>query len=345
MLESFTETFFLLFQYLCNPFTSVGQLRIGNTHFFHQISDQFVEEWLGLTQFVAMPQSAAGNTTQYITTTLITRNDAVDNQEACTTNMIGDDFQRVIVQICATGFACSGFDQVLESIDFVVGMHMLQYRCDAFQAHTRVNAWFWQWMQNALLIFIELHENQVPYFDETVTVFVWRAWRTTPNFWAVIIENFAARTAWTCVSHLPEIIGCVACAFVIADTDNALNWHTDLIFPDVVGFVVFLVDRDRQFFFWQAISHCQQFPRIVDRIAFEVIAKREVTQHFKESVVARGIAYVFQIVVLTTCAHAALRRRCATVAALVLTQEHVFKLHHTGVGKQQSRIVTWYQAR
>ena len=39
-----------------------------------------------------MTQSAARNTAQYITSTFIARDDAVDNQKARATDVVGDDF-------------------------------------------------------------------------------------------------------------------------------------------------------------------------------------------------------------------------------------------------------------
>ena len=60
---------------------------------------------------------------------------------------------------------------------------------------------------------------------------------------------------------------------------------------------------------------------------------------------ACGIANVFEIVVLAASAYAALRRRCPAVAAFIVTEKHVFELHHAGVGKQQRRIIAWHQRR
>jgi hypothetical protein len=39
---------------------------------------------------------------------------------------------------------------------------------------------------------------------------------------------------------------------------------------------------------------------------FEVVAEAEVTQHFEEGVVARGVTDVFQVVVFTARTHATL---------------------------------------
>ena len=82
----------------------------------------------------------------------------------------------------------------------------------------------------------------------------------------------------------------------------------------------------------------------MDRVAFEVVAEGEVAHHFKEGVVAGGVADIFQIVVLAACPHAFLRGGGAVVGTFVKAEEHVFKLVHTGVGKQQRRVVVRHEA-
>ncbi len=78
--------------------------------------------------------------------------------------------------------------------------------------------------------------------------------------------------------------------------------------------------------------------------ALKIIAKTEISQHLKKRMMASGVTDIFQIVVLAAGAHAALRRRGTGVAALVLSEKHVFKLHHARVGKQQGGIIARYQA-
>ncbi len=57
----------------------------------------------------------------------------------------------------------------------------------------------------------------------------------------------------------------------------------------------------------------------------------------------RGVADVFKIVVFSARAHAALRRGRPCVITFVLTEEHIFKLVHPGVSKQQRWIVIRYE--
>ena len=66
----------------------------------------------------------------------------------------------------------------------------------------------------------------------------------------------------------------------------------------------------------------------------EVVTEAEIAEHFKEGVMPRGIAYIFEIVMLSTCAYAALRGRCALVSALLFTKKDVLELHHTAIGEE-----------
>ena len=56
-------------------------------------------------------------------------------------------------------------------------------------------------------------------------------------------------------------------------------------------------------------------------------------------------AYVLEVIVLTTSAHAFLRGGCSRVVAFLQAQEHVFELIHPGVGEQQSAIVRRNEGR
>jgi hypothetical protein len=81
----------------------------------------------------------------------------------------------------------------------------------------------------------------------------------------------------------------------------------------------------------------------VNGIFFEVIPETEVPQHFKESVMAGGVADLVKVIVFAAGPHAALRTDGTGVTALLGTEEHILELHHAGIGEQQSRIITWNQ--
>ncbi len=165
------------------------------------------------------------------------------------------------------------------------------------------------------VVAVELHEHVVPDLDVAVAVFVGRSRRAAGDLRAVVVEDLGARAARAGVAHHPEVVGRVARALVVADADDALGRHADFLVPDVVGLVVLGVDGDPELVGRQLVDLGQQLPGVVDRVALEVVAEREVAQHLEERVVARGVADVLEVVVLAAGAHAALRGGGARVRA------------------------------
>ena len=123
-------------------------------------------------------------------------------------------------------------DQVLEQVDLVVAVHVLQHRGQALQAHAGIHARRRQRLQAAVGLAVELHEHQVPDLDEAVAILVGRTRRATGDVRAVVVEDFGARSARAGVGHLPEVVGGVRRALVVADADDALWRQADLLVPD-----------------------------------------------------------------------------------------------------------------
>ena len=233
----------------------------------------------------------------------------------------------------------------MEQVDFVVAVDVLHHGRHALQAHAGIDGRLGQRVHIALFVAVELHEHAVPNFNPAVAVFFRAAGNAAPDFFAVVVENFGTRAAGAGVAHLPEVVGRVFCAFVVADADDALGRHTDFVQPNVVGLVVFGIYGRQEFFFGdvQPFGGSEEFPSEVDRVAFEVVAEGKVAHHFEEGVVAGGVADVFQVVVFAAGADAFLRGGGAVVWAFVEAEEYVFKLVHTGVGKQQRRVVVRHE--
>jgi len=109
--QGFAETFLFLLQHLLDAGCGIGQFRIGIAHHIHQILDQLVEERLGLAQLVAVAQCAAHDAAQHIAAPFAAGDDAVDHQERTGADMVGDDFERIVGQVHATGFTRSRNNQ------------------------------------------------------------------------------------------------------------------------------------------------------------------------------------------------------------------------------------------
>ena len=125
---------------------------------------------------------------------------------------------------------------------------------------------------------------------------------------------------------------------ILAPTDAALG-QADHFFPDTVSFVIILKDRNPEFFLVQFDDLGEKFPGQPDGLFLEVVSEREVAEHFKEGVVAGGVADVFQVVVLAAGPHATLGCDGPHIVALLFAHEHPFELDHAGIGEQQGGII------
>src|SRR5260363_214274 len=111
----------------------------------------------------------------------------------------------------------------------------------------------WERRERAVGAAVVLHKNEIPYLDIAVAIGVWRTGRPARNMRAVIVKNFRARPARPGFGHLPEVVGTVARAFMVADPHNARGGHADLLLPDGVRLIVFVIDRYPQFFWRQPV--------------------------------------------------------------------------------------------
>src|ERR1044071_4127542 len=82
-----------------------------------------------------------------------------------------------------------------------------------------------------------------------------------------------------------------------------------------------------------------ELPPKADRIALEVVAEGEIAEHLEERVVAIGMPYLLQIVVLPPGADTLLGRCRPTLAGgwLLEPEEHFLELHHARVREQIGR--------
>ena len=294
---------------------------------------------LAAAEAVAVADGAADDAAQYIAAPLVGRRDPVHQQERGRADVVGDDAERLIVVVVHRQRVRGGANQVAEQVDVVVAVHPLQHRGDALQPHAGVDRRARQWLERAIGVAVELHEHQIPDFDVAVAVFFaigGLPGRFTRDLRSVVVENLRARTARTGVAHRPEIVA-------RADAAEAACVHADVAQPDALGFVVFFIHRDPQALRRQREFAGQQLPRKRDGFGFEVVAETEVAEHLEEGVMARGVADIFEVVVLAAGAHTALRGHRARRGAGLIAEEHILELHHPRIGEQQGRVIPRHQ--
>ena len=316
------------------------QFRIGLAHLAHQRPHQAMHQRLARAEQLRMAHGAAHDPAQHIAATLVRRQHAVGNQERRCAQVVRDHAQRGLLLALRVGAGQlrDRADQGYEQVDVVIVMLALQDGRDALQPGAGVDRGLWQRIAHAALELLELHEHEIPDFDEAVAVLLGGTRRAAPDLVAVIVEDFRARTAGAGVAHLPEIVG-------TGDADDAqLRQACDLL-PEIERLVVVDIDGRRQLVLRQAELLRDEFPGEFDRAILEVVAEREIAEHLEKSVMPRGVADIVEVVVLAAGAHAFLRSGGALVGALLDTGEDVLELHHAGIGEHQGRVVARHERR
>ena len=227
-------------------------------------------------------------------------------------------------------------DEVAEQIDTVDVVPALEHGRDPLQPHARIDRGPGQVDSLVPGNLLELHEDEVPDFDEPVAVLAGAARRAAGNVVAVIVEDLGTRPAGARGPHRPEIVGG-------RDADDPAFRQPGDLLPQIEGLVVLGVYRGQQPVRRQPEFPGHQFPRELDRQFLEVVPEGEIAQHLEKRGVPRGVAHVVEIVVLAAGAHAFLRRHGAVVIARLGAGEHVLELHHAGVGEHERRVVARHQ--
>ena len=104
-------------------------------------------------------------------------------------------------------------DDGLENVRVIVRLFALDGTHQTFKAHTRVNHIHGQRFERSVRLAVELHEHDVPDFDNLRVVLVHQfVARLLGLFFrrAAVEVNFRARSAGAGVAHFPEVVVLVA---------------------------------------------------------------------------------------------------------------------------------------
>ncbi len=142
---------------------------------------------------------------------------------------------------------------------------------------------------------LELHEDQIPEFQEAVAVFIRRAGRAALYAVALVEEDFRTEAARPQGAHGPEIVGVA---------DDAIIGKTGDFFPQRARLLVGRIDRDQKLVLGQSRRLGDEIPSEQDGFFLEIIAEGEIPQHLEKRVMAGGIADIVEIVMLAPGADA-----------------------------------------
>ena len=238
-----------------------------------------------------------------------------------------------------TNFAYS-LQKWLEYVGIVVWSFALYSHAKTLKAHTCVDYFVRKWLERTISFAVVLHEHVVPNLNHLWVVAIHKV--ATIDLcalciWTKVDMNFRTRTTRTCIAHFPEVIFFVT-------IDNAIN--SNIFSPNVGSFVIAFKTFGRRTFeycnietvFVEFEHFSKIFPSPSNSLSFEIVAKRPVTQHLKHSVVVSVVTYLFEVVMLTAHAQTFLRVGNTWIFDRVVTQNDVFELIHTCIGKHQCRV-------
>ena len=285
-------------------------------------------------QKLRMAHGAAHDPAQHVAAALVRGQDAVGDEEGGGAQMVGDDAMRGLPGPLGrdAGDVRDRLDEGAEEVGIVVRVDALQDGGDALEAHARVDRGPGQRDAIARLDLLELHEHEVPEFEEAIAVLVGTAGRAALKRLALVDEDLRAGAAGAGIAHLPEIVRG-------RDADDLGIRKAGDLLPQVRRLVVGVIDGDEKLILRQAEFLGNQVPGELDGERLEIVAEGEIPQHLEEGMVPGGIADIVEVVVLAAGAHAFLRRRGAAVGPLLDAGEDVLELHHAGIGEHQRRVV------
>ena len=229
-----------------------------------------------------------------------------------------------------------------EQIGVVVRASTLDHRYEPFKAHAGIYAWLREKRPGTVGGLVILHEHQVPHLQPAAAAVVQAdaavGQATGAGCCTPVVVQFTGGAAGTGVAHRPEI-------GLLAHAHDAVCRQADLVTPHLQRLLVVVEDRGHQQVAGDSVDGREAVPGVVDRLALEIVAEREVAQHLEEGMVPRGRADLLQVVVLAADAHALLAAGGAHVGALLQSEERVLKGHHARVDEKQGRVAMRHQRR
>ena len=138
----------------------------------------------------------------------------------------------------------------------------------------------------------------------------------------MVIKDLRAGTTRTGISHLPKIVFC-------SNTDNAFIGQTGDFLPQIIGFIISMIDGYGKFILRNIKFFGQQFPSIRDSTFLKIVAERKVSEHFKKSMVAYIISNAVQVVVLSSGTDRFLCSSGTGIFSGFVSRQNILKLYHS----------------
>ena len=299
-----------------------------------------VEERLAHAEQTAVTGGAAQQAAQHIAAALVLRDDAVADHKDGGPDVVGDDADGnvlfLILVVGDPGDLTDLLHDVLDGIHLEEVIHPLHDAGQTLQAHAGIDILVLQRGVAALAVGIELGEHQIPEFDIAVAVAAHMAVGTAAALFRPAVKVDLGAGAAGAGADLPEVI-------LLAQPHHVVGGDAAAAGPDIVGFVIILIDRNIELIYRQLQLFGDELPRPAGGVLLEVIAEGEVAQHLEIGAVAGGFADIFDIrgadaLLAAGGAEAAVRQE-------FLAGKILFERSHAGIDEQQAGLILRHQRR
>ena len=275
------ETGFLTSHRIDNDIVVLHQTGPGRPEHLGRHLDQRRPDGLVDAEPPSRQHRLAHHPAQDVAPPLIGRKHAVTHQHGHGPGVVGHDAQsHVGLRVLAVGDPADGgrlVDDRQEQISVENRVDPLQQRQDPLEAGAGVDVLVGQLGQTPVGRPVQLHEHQVPQFDEALL-----SAEFGPTIVAVgrplVDEDLRVRSARADVAHAPEIVH-------VAHALDPPGRYPHLVDPDLLGLVVALVHRDPEAVTVEAEDLGQQLPGHGDGLFLEVVTEAEIAQHLEEGAV------------------------------------------------------------
>ena len=154
-----------------------------------------------------------------------------------------------------------------EQVRIEIARLFLENRADTFETHAGVDAGFRQRSETPFFVPVKLHEDKIPKFKVSVAVASWRApGFAASNLTSLVYYYFRTGTAWTRITHLPEIVFC-------AEPDDPCIRQPYKRGPQAGGFVILFINRGVQTLLREFKHFRQQLPGVSNSFTLEIITE------------------------------------------------------------------------
>ena len=194
-----------------------------------------------------MANCSTNDATKYVPTIFIAWKNTVVNQHGCRAGMFGQYAKRetaavfvVALFVDSSRHSFCFLDERIQNIGLPNGVNSLNESQNAFESSPSIDTWFRKGCACSVTALVVLHEYQVPELHKAITCWI-VCWPTVGTKGRAAIDmDFRARTAWSSVTGLPEVV-------FVSETLNSLHRNAHLFMPDFFCLVIGFMNSDPQF--------------------------------------------------------------------------------------------------